>query len=203
MAKDRLRPATNDSNEVGTLFTGTLRADAIGRRGTPCGDLRKTTVGVRWRSLRQADVADSGEAHVDQVAGRAGSTVPSGKCVSGTTPEGATRLATGLCWSIGRTSLVFSVRHRSTECPIRVLCQLAQLARYARPPWFACLGQSKGFPRLRTPITHGVTSPAPASPAGSFCRRQPSGNRRHVLSEPVPTTRRSPPHDGRTKVVVS
>jgi hypothetical protein len=61
----------------------------------------------------------------------------------------------------------------------------------------------EGFPRLRTPITHGVTSPAPASPAGSFCRRQPSGNRRHVLSEPVPTTRRSPPHDGRTKVVVS
>jgi putative transposase len=65
MAKDRLRPATNDSNEVETLFIGTFRTNATERRGTPCGDLRKTTVGVRWRSLRQADVADSGLENVN------------------------------------------------------------------------------------------------------------------------------------------
>ena len=57
---------------------------------------------------------------------------------------------------------------------------------------------------VREPIPHGA-SPAPRRPVRR-CRQadgQADGNRRHVLSEAVPRRRRSLPHGGRTKVVVS
>jgi hypothetical protein len=50
------------------------------------------------------------------------------------------------------------------------------------------------------PLPHGA-SPAPRRPV--LRCRQADGNRPHALSEAVPRTRRSLPHGGRTKVVVS
>ena len=53
---------------------------------------------------------------------------------------------------------------------------------------------------VREPVPHGA-SPALRRPVGRF--RQADSNRRLVLSKAVPSARRSLPHDGRTKVVVS